>query len=1585
MDSLMYQRRIVQPPQQTPGPASAHHTTSPPQDHPRHHPHHPHLHPHHREPLSVRDVNLLASSHATWGMAQGPEPPPALLLRGYANQQLGPAVHPLPLPQPPPCHSQTAQKPSTFPSQAPDLSQHQLRRKTPSGTIDAGYDGSHVYMDPGPPAYKHVLLPSSSFAPTAATEAYVLSRPHPQQQQPLQASGFVDNLMPPSAHAHNLAPHHHANHALFSLLGTGTVEWSSHTQIAVGGSHASNLLLAGQLPAAQAASMHYYGYGPPSPAIGAPLHPAFLQPLSSIFHTAQGNAFQRHTPSNQTYHRPDPSTLRQAPVANGPLASPWLGGMPQPPSYAFPQMHPHKPPPMLTLETLNLVSRDYIPSSSGTWTSGLAGYSRDQALANAHRAYLLLIAHTQPSRKVAAFKNGDISKQYVFPKPPRTSHMFRPSAPSSMNMPDQHVNHTTAARATEDSTVDKSPFASAPQPHAPPVSSANAFSAHNRNVSTTLCPPSTAPAPFFAPVPTKAPASPIFGAQNILDALTALCEQSAWQWVDGIIIGGCLHYALERYGDAMKWFRLALGADPQRVEAISNLAATMYTIGMTSEAEAEWLRALRISPGYLDSAEHLIGLIYNRHPKEAVDAVEFVQSSLRMQDPPTFHDSSASGGFGSSGYSIPGCDNGRLVGLIHAKGSLLYSLREIKTALDAFEEAVMISTGKRSASIYSLVRDIQYALSPISHISAASSQPPSAPLLLLPEKARQTAHLLFSGNGQLPGLKYVPDGNPRRASMQATSSSLLSLAKILQDSLSSNPAIATRPAGVGDILALYYLSLSLQESPSTANNVGILLAAVQQPTGHPTTGPNLPTTLIPGITPGSGLSFALAYYEYGLRLDPQHVHLHTNLGSLLKDVGQLDMAIRVYEKAVSCDGTFDIALTNLANAVKDRGRIQDAIGYYKRAVVANPSFAEAVCGLFTALNSVCDWRGRGGVMLDDGKLDRWHVNEAGGLIDACQQNEGSGLTKRVADIVRKQIDEASNWGKGIITQDVATNFANHISRLLKDPTATTTIAIKIRGMAGSPFEGSQIVRLLERVSRVAMWHWYMDRKAGTERPPEVYARLPVPAALTIPATPTILPFHTFTCPLEASHIRIISQRNAMRTSCSTLRSPWLPTTVYPPPAPPNPQLIVGYVSSDFNNHPLAHLMQSVFGFHDSSKVKAICYATTPSDTSSHRLKIEREAPVFHDASSWSSPQLIQQIVSDGVHILVNLNGYTRGARNEVFAARPAPIQMSFMGFAGTMGAEWCDYLLADNKAIPPTTLRPSRNNMSVDAVFQDENDKPEGDWIYSENIIFTRDTFFCCDHAQSAEPEERHITWAEEERRRWELRRSIFPQLADDVIIMGNFNQLYKIDPTTFRTWLRILSQAPKAVLWLLRFPELGEANLKRTAQEWAGSSVADRIIFTDVAQKQHHISRARVCDLFLDTAECNAHTTAADILWSSTPLLTLPRYPYKMCSRMASSILSGALPRTNEGLRAAAELTATNEDEYERSAVQLVNSLRYSMTSDGYGVGQGRLFELRKLLFDNRWTCGLFDTQRWVRDLEESFSLAWDRWERCEPGDIFL
>ena len=429
-------------------------------------------------------------------------------------------------------------------------------------------------------------------------------------------------------------------------------------------------------------------------------------------------------------------------------------------------------------------------------------------------------------------------------------------------------------------------------------------------------------------------------------------------------------------------------------------------------------------------------------------------------------------------------------------------------------------------------------------------------------------------------------------------------------------------------------------------------------------------------------------------------------------------------------------------------------------------------------------------------------------------------------------------------------------------------------------------------------------------------------------------------------------------------------------------------------------MQSVFGLHDRTRVRAICYATTASDGSIHRQQIQSEAPVFHDASSWSVERLVNQIVSDEIHVLVNLNGYTRGARNEVFAARPAPIHMSFMGFAGTLGAEWCDYVFADAISVPPTTLSPWRRNVDIeDRLRPDSLVEDAEDWVYSENIIFARDTFFCVDHKQSApdaergppnlrDPSAREEAWEKEQAARWKLRKELFPALSDSAVILGNFNQLYKIDPATFAMYLEILKRVPNAILWLLRFPDLGEQNLLQYARDWGDNDVATRIIFTDVAAKGAHITRASVVDLFLDTPECNAHTTAADVVWSGTPIVTWGKWKYKMCSRMAGSIVASALPEGRAGAEARADLLVKSEKQYVDTAVDLARGLRYSITgaSGGKpGSGKGRLMDLRRMLWEGRWSSRLFDTQRWVRDVERAYWSAWENWEKGEGGDIWL
>lgn len=351
----------------------------------------------------------------------------------------------------------------------------------------------------------------------------------------------------------------------------------------------------------------------------------------------------------------------------------------------------------------------------------------------------------------------------------------------------------------------------------------------------------------------------------------------------------------------------------RHVEAMANSAAAFKSLNRLQEAESYWLEAIELRPTYFEAVEHLIGLLCETHRgKEAIKIIEFVESKLRMRKWEENSDRSSetsnstdqnsvestgvlsdrmvsdydlldsdrsytyssirnsedysTAGFGSSGLAVPGSQNGRVLALLHAKGNMLYSLGEVEAASRAFEDAIMISTGREFRGVQDLIERIVEVLSfdPIGPLRTnfRTPLPPAnkAPLLLPPDHALQTASRLFSRNGELPGLQFVAEGSARQYAMSTTSNCLLSLAKIFQDSMSNtNPRqkISRAPTGVGDILALYYLSLALNPSPSTANNVGILLASVQQ---SPTAArrfvqrSSLEVPQLPGVVPGSGIA-----------------------------------------------------------------------------------------------------------------------------------------------------------------------------------------------------------------------------------------------------------------------------------------------------------------------------------------------------------------------------------------------------------------------------------------------------------------------------------------------------------------------------------------------------------------------------------------------------------------------------------------------------------------------------------------------------------------------------------------------------------
>ncbi|KAF9163245.1 hypothetical protein BGX20_001387 [Mortierella sp. AD010] len=1143
-----------------------------------------------------------------------------------------------------------------------------------------------------------------------------------------------------------------------------------------------------------------------------------------------------------------------------------------------------------------------------------------------------------------------------------------------------------------------------------------------------------------------------------------------------LLLLACVYYTKRDFKKSLHYNQHILTKDPNYVEAMSNIGTTLRSMGRQAEAESWWWKAVRLRPGYWDAVENLIGVLCSSYGtsdtqtptstesqaggtsavgtdsskpkldkpavatqqppryKEALKICEFVEANV-LPDPsdPT----------GEQPPPLPIQHTPRLQNLLYAKGNLKYALGDVAGARREYERSLEIVFGAGVGAMQ-VVNEIMC----LTRMAAGYPRPNAhelegAMLLLRPEEALQVTQVVFrETSGVLPGLATLAAsstevGAPSAQSgvsstlwqqaNQTTSTILLTLAKLYQDVM-DQPAKAKELAGTDNyvptmsmLLPLYYLSLSLNPSPSTCNNLGILLSSIP-PTAKVFSYPAaaqpmqlqvhanglvVPAPVAPAY-PITGQALALQFYHYGLQLDPRHPHLYTNLGSLLKDMGQLNEAVSMYEKAVECNPKFDVALANLGNAVKDLGKVQESIQWYLRAVEINPNFSEAVCGLVNALGGVCDWRGRGGVgpvsVTAEGHLMIMNVS----LTD---KQPSSGWIGRVSEIVEKQLTEGALWGVGLVRvfhqqlwQMILRAFLDSDPR---HPDARLWQArldgwINRTDAKDRRNEGGWIIRLLERATRRLQRKWYLEKyesnptrsKRPSSEVKELYQRPMLPAGMVAPPVPTVLPFHTFTYPLTSRQIRLISHRNALRISHGTLASHWLPSTVYPPPAPPSPRLKIGYVSSDFNNHPLSHLMQSVFGMHDKSRFEIFCYATTPADQTPYRVKIQGEVEHFIEVSTWSTQAIVERIVADGIHVLVNLNGYTKGARNEVFAARPCPVQVSFMGFAGTLGAGWCDWIVADPIVCPPemvtgvawkrkqrsfimanstnnestlgnagskrrsssslekeikqesesgkvSTMNATSLSQQAFSDFEGEVDPEDGgdDWVYTEKFIYMPHSYFVNDHRQGFREEEKeqekrillatepHLamspewSWVLEQDRRWQMRKELFPRLAENTVIFANFNQLYKIDPQIFKVWLQILARVPNAILWLLRFPAAGEPHLLRTANEWAGPSVASRVIFTDVAPKHIHIHRGRIADLFLDTPECNAHTTAADILWSGTPILTFPKYGHKMCSRVGASIAYA----TGHGN----EMIVNSEEEYEDRAVKFAQGCRWEYVED--------------------------------------------------------
>lgn len=370
--------------------------------------------------------------------------------------------------------------------------------------------------------------------------------------------------------------------------------------------------------------------------------------------------------------------------------------------------------------------------------------------------------------------------------------------------------------------------------------------------------------------------------------------------------------------------------------------------------------------------------------------------------------------------------------------------------------------------------------------------------------------------------------------------------------------------------------------------------------------------------------------------------------------------------------------------------------------------------------------------------------------------------------------------------------------------------------------------------------------------------------------------------------------------------------------PKNERICIGYFSADFHNHATAFLMAEFFELHDRGKFELIAFSFGPDVQDEMRSRLLPAFDKFIDVNLKTDQEIAEISRSLGIDIAIDLKGYTKHARPGIFANRAAPIQVSYLGYPGTMGASFMDYLIADPILIPEI----SRNG-------------------YTEKIAYLPDTY-------QANDTKRQIS-------KIELTRSQFG-LPEDSFIFCCFNSAYKITPNVFSSWMRILNKVPKSILWILASNDLTVSNLKDAAQ--ACGIDQNRIIFAEKIEPSLHLARHKLADLFLDTFPCNAHTTASDSLWAGLPLLT--QMGETFVSRVAASLLSAVgLP----------ELITNSLEEYEGKAISLANH------PDGLNA-------IKERLSVNRLNAALFDTPNLVKNMENLFTQMYKRSQDGLPPD---
>jgi predicted O-linked N-acetylglucosamine transferase (SPINDLY family) len=626
---------------------------------------------------------------------------------------------------------------------------------------------------------------------------------------------------------------------------------------------------------------------------------------------------------------------------------------------------------------------------------------------------------------------------------------------------------------------------------------------------------------------------------------------------------------------------------------------------------------------------------------------------------------------------------------------------------------------------------------------------------------------------------------------------------------------------------------------------------------------------------------AIADYDRALALNPDHDETRYNRGVALMDLQRAGEALAMFDALAQAYQDNAEMLNNRGVALWNLKRPEEALACYAPALALEPGFAEA-------------WGNQGLALRDMGRYE-----EALASFETVLSLEPRNAV--AANSRGNVLRDMKKYDEAIRSYDAAIGFRpDYAEALINRGYARWTLkqieagtADVEKGLALDPDHPYGRGELLHMRMYTADWRDYAPRKAELEKLVREGAR-------------AVQPFI----------FQAIAETPADAQACSRI---WAADKYPPVPSRPHDRearkdekkIRIGYVSGEFRQQATAILMAGLYERHDRERFEIIAIDTGVNDNSPMRERLEKAFDRWISVASLSDEQASDIIRDANIDILVNLNGFFGDARMGIFARRPAPIQVSYLGFPATLGAAYMDYIIADKVVIPKTEER-----------------------FYDEQVVTLPGSY------QANDDRGRPIS---------AVPSRAEAGLPEKAFVFCNFNSAYKLTPPTFDSWMRILKQVDGSVLWLLESLGTYTDNLRREAE--ARGVAGERLIFAADIPTEQHLARMSLADLFLDGLPYNAHTTGSDALWAGVPLITTTGATFP--GRVGTSLLQAC------GL---SELVTASVEEFETLAVTLAGD-------------PAALKKLRAKLARNKEKSALFDTDRFRKHIEQAYQTMQERW----------